>query len=370
MFVLFAIPAIAAADYETSGYDGGYDTSGYDGGYDTSGYDGGYDTAGYSCQSQCYTDDQGVKYSYDEGFGGDSYGGGSFGGGSFGGGSFGGESFGKSGGGSFGQSGGGFKVTSPSYSTPKFASSPPQHSYPISYPQMNYPIQRPIPSAVYPPIFPTPVSNITSNNCVNYSCNDTTVIDNSINGSFNDNSVNDSFNTVVAKVTPVATKPPYYPVQYVFPPAPPPAPSVSLSQIPYTGLDLGAFGSAAYWLGLVAFAGASAYLLLYYKGGASVLLPSILGLSVAKRTFAGPVSAPARVQRATDVPTMFSNQRTDSTISPQAVNSEQRTVRAELKATRTPKRLPVMRASVAPRDSMTLVHSSDGESPRIVITRG
>ncbi|KKW19366.1 MAG: hypothetical protein UY63_C0015G0007 [Parcubacteria group bacterium GW2011_GWA2_51_10] len=43
-----------------------------------------------------------------------------------------------------------------------------------------------------------------------------------------------------------------------------PAPYVALTQIPYTGLDLGLFGSAAYWVALLAFALAAGYLFVYY----------------------------------------------------------------------------------------------------------
>ncbi|MBU6388882.1 hypothetical protein KGQ72_03360 [Patescibacteria group bacterium] len=44
-------------------------------------------------------------------------------------------------------------------------------------------------------------------------------------------------------------------------------PSVTLSQIPYTGFDFGSLGDAMYWVALAIFALASGYLLVYYKGG-------------------------------------------------------------------------------------------------------
>lgn len=44
-------------------------------------------------------------------------------------------------------------------------------------------------------------------------------------------------------------------------------PYISLTQIPYTGVDLGTVGTAAYFLALALFAIASAYLLAYYQGG-------------------------------------------------------------------------------------------------------
>lgn len=64
---------------------------------------------------------------------------------------------------------------------------------------------------------------------------------------------------------------------YYAPVAPTPVPSnptpyVSLSQIPYTGFDFGALGNSIYWLSLVAFASALAYLVLYFQGGALAIL--------------------------------------------------------------------------------------------------
>ena len=44
-------------------------------------------------------------------------------------------------------------------------------------------------------------------------------------------------------------------------------PTVSLTQIPYTGFDLGTAGDIAYWLSIIAVAISAAYLLMYYQGG-------------------------------------------------------------------------------------------------------
>lgn len=44
-------------------------------------------------------------------------------------------------------------------------------------------------------------------------------------------------------------------------------PYISLTQIPYTGFDLGVVGTAVYFLALALFAIAGAYLLAYYQGG-------------------------------------------------------------------------------------------------------
>lgn len=56
-------------------------------------------------------------------------------------------------------------------------------------------------------------------------------------------------------------------------------PSVSLTQIPYTGLALSPMAQAMYWLSLLSVAAAGGYLLVYYKGGALALA----GASMARR---------------------------------------------------------------------------------------
>jgi hypothetical protein len=57
---------------------------------------------------------------------------------------------------------------------------------------------------------------------------------------------------------------------YTYTPAPV-APYVSLSQIPYTGFDLGATATAIYWASLIAFALAAGYLMIYFRGGVFAL---------------------------------------------------------------------------------------------------
>ena len=44
-------------------------------------------------------------------------------------------------------------------------------------------------------------------------------------------------------------------------------PTVSLTQIPYTGFDFGTLGDTIYWLSIIAVAVSAAYLLVYYHGG-------------------------------------------------------------------------------------------------------
>jgi hypothetical protein len=78
-------------------------------------------------------------------------------------------------------------------------------------------------------------------------------------------------------VAPVYAQPTYIPPTYYQPtPHPvvytqPATPSVSLTQIPYTGFDYGPIGNAIYWFSLLSFAVAAAYLIVYFRGGALAL---------------------------------------------------------------------------------------------------
>ncbi|MEK7509448.1 MAG: hypothetical protein AAB605_01925 [Patescibacteria group bacterium] len=59
-----------------------------------------------------------------------------------------------------------------------------------------------------------------------------------------------------------------YPYAYNYPyTSPTVSPYLQLTQIPYTGLDLGPVGTAVYFLALTAFAIAGGYLVVYYNGG-------------------------------------------------------------------------------------------------------
>lgn len=124
---------------------------------------------------------------------------------------------------------------------------------------------------------------------------------------------------------------------------------ISLSQIPYTGFDFGTFGNAIYWLGLLAFAVSGAYLALYYRGGAGMVLGSVAG-SVRIPKFS--------VRKAVmETPAMFSRVATPKAFMPAKAIKH------------TPENLPVARAMQAPKDSMTFAPMKDGEAPRIVVTR-
>lgn len=124
--------------------------------------------------------------------------------------------------------------------------------------------------------------------------------------------------------------------------APVPAtPYVSLSQIPYTGLDMSPLAQAMYWMGLVAFAGAAAYLVLYFQGGAANVLASVTGSRAARTQ----VTAP-RAQ----MPALRSLGEVGPVVSPIQV--------AAVASTRT-----------TSTDTMRVIESKSGAAPRIIITR-
>ena len=118
-------------------------------------------------------------------------------------------------------------------------------------------------------------------------------------------------------------------------------PSVSLSQIPYTGYDFGPFGNALYWLALAAFAVAGAYLLVYFQGGAMTFLGSTFGHG-SHGTEAHAAPAPIAQTVPVSAPTQY----------------ESRSVFASLPAA----------AENSTKDSMKIAHEG-GTIPRIVISR-
>ena len=153
------------------------------------------------------------------------------------------------------------------------------------------------------------------------------------------------------------------------------APYVSLSQIPYTGFDLGTFGNMLYWLGLLSFALASAYLVLYYRGGATV--------------FAGPLFGSRRISRVNiaAMPAMFSQKAAPSYLPTEASLPAEASTQAGTRVSKgkpatpvhAPEALLVARTEVSPayadasagrpKDSMTFARSSNGEAPRIIVNR-
>ncbi len=109
---------------------------------------------------------------------------------------------------------------------------------------------------------------------------------------------------------------------------------ISLSQIPYTGFDFGPLGNALYWLSLLSFAAAGAYLVVYY-------VPSTRRIAVQSVQ----ASVETTVEAESPVETM--------TPSPIDVMEN----------------LPVAPTAAATMDAMQVVHSKEGSAPRIVITR-
>ncbi|HCM43718.1 TPA: hypothetical protein DIS55_02080 [Candidatus Kaiserbacteria bacterium] len=119
--------------------------------------------------------------------------------------------------------------------------------------------------------------------------------------------------------------------QQVYIPNPPVYPPyITLTQIPYTGLDLGIVGNGIYWFSILAFALAAGYLAVYY-------LPALAGIK-------------ARVPiRAMEAPMIFA--KSVATSVPFVRNTIEN------------------HAGWMPQDSMTFARAENGRAPRIVITR-
>ncbi len=221
----------------------------------------------------------------------------------------------------------------PSYSYPSY--NYPSKSYSSSYNYPSYSASKPF--TVSAPSSYTSTTNVTNvnqntNTCTNGSCNtEVTKVDNSINNSFNTTgsyNIEHSFNgNVVAdtiEVTALAVAEPQRIVQRMYNS---PEPYVALSQITFTGFDLGPVGNAIYWLSLIAVAVAGAYLLVYYRSGMFSL----------------------RSAEVAGVPETLTDEPTVSTVSAL-------------------ERLPV-REAIVTKDAMSMVRAADG-MPRIVINRG
>ena len=121
---------------------------------------------------------------------------------------------------------------------------------------------------------------------------------------------------------------------------------ISLSQIPYTGFDAGILGNAMYWLSLISFAIAGAYLAVYYKGGAFALAGAMIG---SRKVSMNEIPTPSPIE--TDVPT----ETAVETMTPSPIDALEN--------------LPVAPMAKATMDSMQVLHSKEGSAPRIVITR-
>ena len=141
---------------------------------------------------------------------------------------------------------------------------------------------------------------------------------------------------------------------------------VSLSQIPYTGFDAGLLGNALYWLSLISFAVAGAYLVVYYLprnvfGGAGTAST----FAFAHSTGSGQAGSTLRARK--------QNVAMHETVQ---IPEESKVEVVETPVeTMTPSPIDVMEflpvASVAhsTKDAMQVLPSNDGGAPRIVITR-
>jgi hypothetical protein len=131
-------------------------------------------------------------------------------------------------------------------------------------------------------------------------------------------------------------------------PQAPITPSVSLTQIPYTGLALSPMAQAMYWLALLSVAAAGGYLLVYYKGGALALAGAMNRLT-------------AQAGRQNHF--VVSEQETEEVITPEAVETEE----VAAPTVDAMSFLPAMQ-EMKTRDVMSVMHSEDG-TPRLVIAR-
>ena len=117
---------------------------------------------------------------------------------------------------------------------------------------------------------------------------------------------------------------------YVPPPPVYQPPIVTLTQIPYTGLDLGTVGTITYWFSILAFLAASLYLAVYY-------MPMLAGIKA---------RVPAPVMEA---PMLFAQSVAATVASAGAILERS--------------------AGWKPKDSMVFARAENGKAPRIVITR-
>ncbi|HEY4517104.1 MAG TPA: hypothetical protein VJG64_04130 [Candidatus Paceibacterota bacterium] len=134
--------------------------------------------------------------------------------------------------------------------------------------------------------------------------------------------------------------------------ATPVAPYVSLTQIPYTGLDYGPVGNAIYWLSMLSFAVAAGYLMVYYRGGAFAFASSMLGSAKGgTRNDSYDFSDDGGASSAVET-------EASAEVAPEMIKSPI-----------TVGMLPTIENRRITTDSM-IIESSIGSAPRIVIARG
>ena len=243
-------------------------------------------------------------------------------------------------------------------------------SYPY-YTYQNYPVVASAPSntSVYSPTsIVAPTNTCTAPNTCNTTVDDHSVV-----------SAPTYAQPATAYVSPVVQTVPYYTAQAYVPsysysspsyvytnPAPyyapvnpvvNPSPYVALTQIPYTGLDLGLFGNALYWIVLAGVALAGAYLLVYY-------LPSLKFLPALKLRQAGR-QANSRGDTLPARASTHAGGQSQGVTSPKV--SEETPSKCEGVTSGTESHLRNIYRGTS--DIMQVIKSAHGAAPRIVISR-
>ena len=172
---------------------------------------------------------------------------------------------------------------------------------------------------------------------------------------------------------------------------------ISLSQIPYTGFDAGLLGNALYWLSLISFALAGAYLTVYYlprnvfgsagtAGTANTLAfaPST-GSTSSPQVRSGQAGSSLRARKHNAVALETVQIPEESKVEVVEIPSFAKATKGEAVETMTPlgrstttgeaspidvmEFLPVASVAHSTKDAMQVLPSNDGGAPRIVITR-
>ncbi|HWP61250.1 MAG TPA: hypothetical protein VN495_01470, partial [Candidatus Paceibacterota bacterium] len=161
-------------------------------------------------------------------------------------------------------------------------------------------------------------------------------------------------------------------------------PSVSLTQIPYTGFDFGPVGNMVYWLGLLAFALAGGYLMVYYRPRLRKATNSATSAAYAASSYAGNTAANIGNKTASSMKaqwkaignfilgsysngTILVNQAIDTMATPTIATSIMETISAPVVSAFSSYELPTIESNRMTSDSMIVDHSS--RMPRIVIAR-
>ncbi len=131
---------------------------------------------------------------------------------------------------------------------------------------------------------------------------------------------------------------------------------ISLSQIPYTGFDAGLLGNALYWLSIISFAVAGAYLAVYYVPGtlfsAAGKTQVLAFANSAKSSHQSDAYETVRIPEESKLDVV---EAPVETMTPSPVDVMEN--------------LPVAPTAKQTTDSMTVEISKEGDAPRIVIKR-